>query len=843
MTLPDLLPIRFRKCSPEQHSGSPSTTRTSDSPSLSRVIRLCGIFLILFISAAAGLFVWSQRERQLDDARREVSNLSFLLSEETSRSFKTADLVLSAIIQDLSDHNVQSQEDLIRTMGDLAAHRLLQNRITGVPIIDAVTLIKSDGVLINFSRYWPIPEVRVDDRDYFKALRNTPSLDRFVSRPVRNRGTNTWTIYLARSIRSSSGAFIGLALGAIRLDYLEEFYRTIKLDEGLFSLWRSDGTILVRSPDAASAIGRSVAEMEVFKRLEFANTATETSASVIDSIYRVRSAHRVRDFPLIVDVARPVESILAPWRYQAWAIGTSVSVISALLLSLIFWLARSLEARHRVQMERAVTNRLADIASNFPGIIFQQILRPDGCLETPYISDQTKVFRGGTARERVDFDQVLLEASSKLFDAWRNEILRAAATETPFALSYRLMGGDGSRQWIRAEATVHASPDGSKIFDGIVLDVTEAEHAREVAERASREKTRFLAAASHDLRQPLQSLYMQASILASRARDSKAQEILGLMTRSIDALKSMLDGLLDVSHLGTGAIEAKIKDFPIDDLFDQLEAGCRMPAEAKGLRWQVKRGTCRVMSDPVLLGRMVRNLVDNAIKYTESGYVCVGCEVGPVSVRIDVHDTGIGIPAEFLNEIFEDFLQLGNPERDRDKGLGLGLSVVRHLATLLSHPVTVSSTPGKGSVFSITVPRAAGERASELVRRKAELPTGKGGLVVIVDDDALVRIGIASMLRECGYLVIDAGTCEEMLGKLSEYDIKPLAVISDYRLRGGRTGFEVLEAVRSRYDGEVRTLLFTGEAETEFLKEAAKQSCIVVQKPVIPDQLLKLVEG
>ncbi|MCA1940366.1 MAG: PAS domain-containing sensor histidine kinase, partial [Caenispirillum bisanense] len=229
--------------------------------------------------------------------------------------------------------------------------------------------------------------------------------------------------------------------------------------------------------------------------------------------------------------------------------------------------------------------------------------------------------------------------------------------------------------------------------------------AKEEAERADLAKSRFLAAASHDLRQPIQSLFFFAEALRSHLDGAEGEAKLANLHRGLDALKGLLDSLLDVSRLDANMVEPQITVFDLDDLFDEVEAAYATIARDQGLTLSVARGCGLVRSDRTLLGRIVRNLVENALRYTAKGTITVECAPsGEQRLRIAVADTGIGIPPEHISRIWEEFHQVGNPERARERGLGLGLAIVRRLSSLLDHPVTVESRAGEGSRFAVDVP-------------------------------------------------------------------------------------------------------------------------------------------
>lgn len=291
------------------------------------------------------------------------------------------------------------------------------------------------------------------------------------------------------------------------------------------------------------------------------------------------------------------------------------------------------------------------------------------------------------------------------------------AGRTPhFAIEHRVRHGDGGWHWMLARGL--AVRDGRGSPGRIAGSLTEttarkaAERqlmdAKDSLERALAARTRFLAAASHDLRQPVQALLYFINVLELRLRDHPALDLVREMEVSLDGLRALLDSLLDVSRLDAGLVAVNRADVPLDSLLAQLAAEMRPLAEDKGLVLRLVPSRLTVRSDPVLLGRVIRNLLQNAIRYSDKGAILLGCRRQRGRARIEVWDTGIGIPETNLQQIFEEFYQVGNSERDRRQGLGLGLPIVQRLCQLLGHDLSVRSREGAGSVFSVGIPLAEG---------------------------------------------------------------------------------------------------------------------------------------
>jgi PAS domain S-box len=358
--------------------------------------------------------------------------------------------------------------------------------------------------------------------------------------------------------------------------------------------------------------------------------------------------------------------------------------------------------------------------------------------------------------------------------------------------------------------------------------------AKEEAERANRAKSQFLAAASHDLRQPVQSLFFFHDVLARKLAGHPSAPVVANMQNGLNALKSLLDGLLDISRLHAGAIVVDAHPFPIAILLDQLAAECADHAAAQGVTLRVVNSSAWVRSDAAQLERMLRNLLDNAIKYTgRGGRVLLGCRrTGGNRLRLEVVDTGPGVPEDKHDAIFEEFVQLGNPERDRNKGLGLGLAIVRHLGRLLDHPVAVRSRPGRGTAFSVTVPlTSAGPAPRPILARVAE-PPSSGGLVLVVDDEALVLYGLQEMLENLGWRVLAASSGDEAVQLVSAANRTPDVIVADYRLRGNETGVKVIHQVCGARAANVPAVVLTGDTGPERIAECRRSGFRLLHKPV-----------
>jgi len=353
------------------------------------------------------------------------------------------------------------------------------------------------------------------------------------------------------------------------------------------------------------------------------------------------------------------------------------------------------------------------------------------------------------------------------------------------------------------------------------------------ADQANTAKSRFLAAASHDLRQPVHALSLFVEAMRSRTMDDEARELLKHIDGSVKAMGGLFGGLLDISRLDAGVVEVYRTDFPIQSLLERVCRDYQSQAHDKGIELRLHRCSLWVRSDSVLLERIVRNLIANAVKYTNSGRIVIGCRRGK-HFKVQVWDTGRGIPKSEQPMIFQEFYQLDNPERDRNKGVGLGLAIVKRLTTLLDHPLRLQSSPGNGSVFSIDVPVVAAQLSGSYFRRESDAsPVQLGtGLILVIDDEPSIRTAMQSLLHSWGYEAIVAASGDEMLSLLATRRDIPKLIICDYRLRAHEKGIEVIERLRSEYNEDIPGMLITGDTAPDRLKEAQESSFLLLHKPV-----------
>ncbi|MDR3527930.1 MAG: chemotaxis protein CheB [Rhizomicrobium sp.] len=407
--------------------------------------------------------------------------------------------------------------------------------------------------------------------------------------------------------------------------------------------------------------------------------------------------------------------------------------------------------------------------------------------------------------------------------------------------------------WFTRRILPYHAHDGT--VEGVVItftDITERIHsakaleeAKQQAELANVAKSRFLAAASHDLRQPLQTLALLQGLLAKMVVGENAQRLVARLDLTLGAISGMLNTLLDLNQIEAGTVRTEMVSFPIGGLLERMRDEFVFHAESQGLQLHVVRSSQIIVSDPHLLEQMIRNLLSNALKYTEKGKVLLGCRRRNGKLSIEVCDTGIGIPTEELKAIFDEYHQIGNAARERSRGLGLGLSIVQRLGTMLGHPVHVRSRQGVGSVFSIEV-NLEHEPVPEKINIHRPLTLAftaakDAGTILIVEDDTDVCELLELLLKNEGHRVAAVRDGLAAVALLERGAIRPDLIIADYNLPNGMDGLEVIARLRETALRNVPAIILTGDITTGTLRRVARQNCVQLNKPMKPAELLQVI--
>jgi len=356
-----------------------------------------------------------------------------------------------------------------------------------------------------------------------------------------------------------------------------------------------------------------------------------------------------------------------------------------------------------------------------------------------------------------------------------------------------------------------------------------------IAEVANVAKSRFLASASHDLRQPVHALGMLVGALRSHKLPARSVSLIDQIDGSVGALDSLFTSLLDISKLDAGVVRGRAEAVSVHPLLERIRRDLEGEASAKGVVLTLAPTNLAVVSDPVLLERILRNLIGNAVRYTEQGHVLVGCRRragwgASGGVSLEVWDTGPGIAADQREAIFEEFYQLANPDRDRSKGLGLGLPIVRRLTEILDHPLELESRPGHGTVFRVLAPRAVAPQAAEATPAVG-VADARSAVILAIDDEQAIRVAMTELLKSWGHQVVAAGGGDEAIAALAHMP-SPDLIVCDYRLRGGENGLDVIRRLQTAIGTKVPAIVVTGDTAPENIRDALTGGHPLLHKPL-----------
>jgi len=419
----------------------------------------------------------------------------------------------------------------------------------------------------------------------------------------------------------------------------------------------------------------------------------------------------------------------------------------------------------------------------------------------------------------------------------------------PMGMDLKLTALRKDGRAIPVEISLSPIQDGERVLTAAAIrDVTERkrilmelQQAREAADHANLAKSRFLATASHDLRQPLQALALLNGTLRRMALDGDQLEAVNQQERAITTMSRLLNALLDISKLEAGVVHPVPVDFRVQNLFEDLRSEFSGMAASKGLELVLEPGGLVAHSDPDLVGQVLRNLLTNAIKYTPRGAVRLSAAGGDACIRIEVSDTGIGIPGDKLPLIFDEFFQVGIAANSHREGYGLGLAIVRRIVKLLQLKLDISSEPGRGTRCVLVLPagRAAAHAVTTAQAPPAAAAQVRGPQILLVDDDPGVRNATAMLLRVVGCRVFSAGSVTEAADVVRRNPAIDV-IVTDYHLEAGESGLEVITAVRGILERQCGAVLITGDTSAAVRAKAA-EGVRLASKPIRSDELLVLI--
>jgi PAS domain S-box-containing protein len=418
------------------------------------------------------------------------------------------------------------------------------------------------------------------------------------------------------------------------------------------------------------------------------------------------------------------------------------------------------------------------------------------------------------------------------------------------SISFRYRRPDAGEVWLEQIAIVQFGSAGKPArISGLMTDVTERKRfeeelsrARKTAEMADRAKSGFLAAASHDLRQPLQTLKLLQAALEPHHPSGEARKLVTGIGQSLETMTSILSSLLDVNRLESGNLGPSVSEFSLSEVLESLAGDFVAPVQERGLRLRIVRSELIIRSDRRMLEDMIRNLLSNAIRYTDRGRILLGCRRAGDNVRIEVWDSGVGITEDQLPYIFQEYYQVSD-EAERG-GFGLGLAIVKRLGEILGHRVEVRSIPGKGTRFFIVVPRGrSGVRMPKTAPPVHPHNDAFLGSVLAIEDEASVRLALGRLLKARGVDATIVATATEALTLVREQGLRPDVLLCDYNLRGSQDGIQTIKHLRAALGRNVPAVVMTGDTRSETVDTISAQDVSVLIKPFLAEELLETLRG
>ena len=815
---------------------------------------------LLILVALLGEQLWVSYRNQIAAAEVTTLNLAAIFETRLDATLRRTDADLQTLAA-IIPPEAMTQEALPRFAKEINAN--LDSRMFNIEEMAGYRVHDANGDTLYSSDAADVQRINISDRPYFRQLRDDPRIGLLFSEVVTGRSLGRQVLVIIRAIRDRNGKFLGIVHGMLELEYYRRQFQGLNLGEhGFTALRRSDNHAqVVRWPDVPSEMNQTLPpDHPVVARLANGDRVANLQyAAAPDHVPRILGIKSMQNYPFYFAVALGRDEVLAGWRSQATVVGISMLSLVLLMVTMVYQMRR-VRVREAGMLSTLARSELE--FSKLAQMVPVGICHFDRSGRYTYVNDRHLILTGRTREESIGSywtHFIHPDDRRKIQAAWE----ASKQTGESFSCEYRFIRPDGGYSCVFGEVQTLIDEEGGIVgFIVAQTDITqrtEAEAqllvAKQEAETANRAKTRFLAAASHDLRQPIQAINLFRDALGRTDLNEEQRTIFKFLSLSVHSLGELLYLLLDISKLDAGQVKALMKPVQVEDLFRSIDGEFSSLAQQRNLRFKLFYSfkSMTLMTDHALLMSVLRNLIDNAFKYTEKGGVLVGVRKRAGCAVIQVWDTGIGIDALYGDQIFEECFQVGNVLHDRNKGLGIGLSIARRMARLIDGEVNYHSKPGRGSVFEIVLPLDAQGQVTNAddATLLADSPEDDehddvnyasviGWRVIVVDDDPMVAKSIQLLLESMDVRVQVFSSAERALS--SPGILGADFYISDFSLPGAN-GLQLLDAIAQRSSTPIKAVLLTGETAPDRVAQAASSRWPVLFKPANLSKLLAAMKS
>ena len=825
----------------------------SKTPSL---LIAAALFLLAFLLVYQ-LFL-SYRD-QIRTAEISTRNLADLLETQLYETLRRTDADLMALSAEIPREALDAavapryrQEINAR----LASRQINVERMNGLHVHDA------NGVALYSSLSAPVHAVNIFERAYFQKLRDDPDAGLVFSSVLKSVFSGKDSIIVARGIRDEKGVFLGVILSPLNLETYKQQFTSLDIGRhGFVSLRRSDThALVVRWPESGEATNTTLAPDHPFVNALATGNGKATIADDLGQeaeghVNRITSLKSMQGYPFYFAVGACRSEVLAGWYIQVAVVCVSLLTLLGLIGTLLLRLGRMREREAVILTDLAQSeNQFSELARLVPAGICHFDTRG----RCTFINDRYMAIAGRTRAALLGQDwSAFIHPDDRpmVLDA----LSRPTQKEGVCICEYRVLKPNGEPVHVIGEIKAERAGDGT--VTGYIVAQTDISRLKKVeaelliakqqADQANQAKTRFLVAASHDLRQPIQAIHLFKDALNRTGLNEEQKSIARFLSLSVHSLSELLYSLLDISKLDAGLVKPQMRKVEIEEIFKSVDDEFSSLAQQLNLRFKFfyPFNGLVLHTDPGLLLSVLRNLIDNAFKYTKSGGVLVGVRKRGRFGVIQVWDTGIGIDPVFGDKIFEECFQVGNPLKERANGIGIGSSIARRTARLLDGEVVFHSRPGKGTVFEIRIPLADSpheevEPVSDTVGSAStnsdeiDCTRFRGCKVVVIEDDPVVAKSIELSLQALDIEVSVFGSAEEAMA--SPHLLTGDFYISDFILPG-MNGIQLLDAIQKKSALPINALLMTGETSPDRVSITSASRWRVVFKPADLSRLLSIM--